>query len=203
MGKPTLQSIPPDDGPSARDPHYHRSSAARGPQRTYMRSTSHHPSVVSPRFSEHPASLTQSQPTWAGGAASTQRPINKRNYHSPASWVEKVEQGKTNPTATFLDYTLTDGFCRFWKDEIHKEELHAERLWQMRKAAERPTRPQRVCLGHIPGSSSPTKAAASGLLQRAPRAEQRAGRMSLHRMTTYSSKSVPAFWPKGATLPGG
>jgi len=49
------------------------------------------------------------------------RPVNKRNYWSPAFWVQGVELGEKGPRATYLDYTFGTDYNEIMKRDIQRE----------------------------------------------------------------------------------
>mmetsp|Transcript_23132 Transcript_23132/g.48121 ORF Transcript_23132/g.48121 Transcript_23132/m.48121 type:complete len:201 (-) Transcript_23132:132-734(-) len=159
-----------------------RSSTRKAPreQKTYMRSSSNNPLVESPSFCEFPSSVASSAPKGAWAPNSAGRPINRRGYFSPSFWVEQVEKGGTSKTSTYLDYGLTNGFHKFWKDECEKEQRFAG-----------PPRSRKTA----PVSRGPQGERRCRESSSSPRPTPLVGRMSLARLT--QSRSTPAFWPAG------
>mmetsp|Transcript_78197 Transcript_78197/g.205216 ORF Transcript_78197/g.205216 Transcript_78197/m.205216 type:complete len:212 (-) Transcript_78197:114-749(-) len=155
--------------------------------RSFMRSCSGNPFVDSPRLCEHPCEVARASPKYAWGAKPPllERPVNKRNYVTPAFWVKSVERGDMSATTTYLDYPLTTGFTKFWQAECDKEML-AQIPAQARKGS-----------ASVGSRSRSPKSTSSR--HASPRPGLPKGRMSLARMTAYASSSTPSFLPLSST----
>lgn len=88
-----------------------------------MRSSSHNPWANACFHSEHPISVASKGTTFSAGRlpGDVGRPVNRRNYVSPASWVEAVERGHMSRTTSYLDYGLTTCYNEMWKGHIKNE----------------------------------------------------------------------------------
>mmetsp|Transcript_37041 Transcript_37041/g.74782 ORF Transcript_37041/g.74782 Transcript_37041/m.74782 type:complete len:203 (-) Transcript_37041:115-723(-) len=173
-GQVTVPASPQHAGNLAELSTTSRGSRQVRQQAQYMRSSSHNPYVDSPKHCEFPISVASATPKGAWAPQSTGRPVNRRGYISPSFWVEQVESGRASRTTTYLDYGLTNGFHKFWKDECEKEERFANGGQPSRRKP-----PVRRGRDRSP-SARPTPLV---------------GRMSLARLT--QSSSTPAFWPAG------
>lgn len=144
----------------------------------YMRSSSDNPLFKTPKLCEHPICAVAAAPAqgWASRSAGAlgqqhKRPVNRRDYYSPAYWVRDLEEGKYSQKASLLDFNLSY-FHTWWKDECEKE--HARNRPRIKPPRTQTPEPVR--------EKSPPR-----------RLGPPPGRSSLLRMTQYSA-SAPTFW---------
>lgn len=85
----------------------------------YMRSGSGNPQARLPSLCEFPSALCRTTENWSPEPRGGQRPVNRRNYTSPAFWIEELEsRGKKG--VSYTDYHLTQQNHDFWKTHCGK-----------------------------------------------------------------------------------
>mmetsp|Transcript_82272 Transcript_82272/g.214704 ORF Transcript_82272/g.214704 Transcript_82272/m.214704 type:complete len:240 (-) Transcript_82272:8-727(-) len=106
-------------------------------QSHYMRSAARNPGASTSSFWENPKAEAHFKSMAASTDALTDkerrfqeaqcRPVNKRNYWSPAHWVQSVEAGEATRLTKYTDWQFTEEFNRIWKDHVGKEQRAMER----------------------------------------------------------------------------
>lgn len=106
-----------------------------------MRSSADTPFAVTSSLWENPIAVARHQLSKTSDGFLLEkpqnRPVNMRNYWSPAYWVRSVESNEANQSTRYTDWQSTDEYNRIWKDFCNKEaSLQEQHRFRPGKVAE-------------------------------------------------------------------